>query len=300
MKKIHLLFACIILVACGSAPSESDIQTAIAETQAAQPTRAATASPTATPTQTQSPTITTRPTSKSTPTNTGTRPVIRSIRVTATLRPTRTPTLPWTPSRTPTRWPTRTPRPTLTPSLTPTQTAKSTLAVNLAQTATIEALGILTAPRGDGFYTVGVEILPGKWHSTGTGSGCYWARLDKNQNLLDNHFGTGGGTITIRETDFEVELDDCGRWFFVEGAERELLPDATDPKGDGFYTVGVEIASGTWTSTGTGGSCYWVRLDNKQNILDNHYGNAGGNVRIRATDYEVEFSDCGMWEYLEP
>lgn len=39
---------------------------------------------------------------------------------------------------------------------------------------------------------------------------------------------------------------------------------------------------------------------NFQNILDNHYGMAGGTVTIWASDYEVEFNDCGMWEYLGP
>jgi hypothetical protein len=27
-----------------------------------------------------------------------------------------------------------------------------------------------------------------------TGVHCYWARLDGQQNLLDNHFGNAGGT----------------------------------------------------------------------------------------------------------
>ena len=35
-----------------------------------------------------------------------------------------------------------------------------------------------------------------------------------------------------------------------------------------------------------------------QDMIDNHFGNAGGTMRIRATDYEVELSDRGTWEYL--
>jgi hypothetical protein len=221
------------------------------------------------------------------------------------LLPTDTPTA--TPTVTPTPTPVDSPTPSDTPTITPTPTDTSTptptptvtATPNLAQTATAEAFGVLASPKGDGFYTVGVEIASGKWHSTGTGYSCYWARLDSNQNLLGNHFGSAGGTVTIRATDYEVEFNGCGTWEYVENAEQVLQPDATDPKGDGFYTVGVEIAPGKWHSTGTGDSCYWARLDSNQNLLGNHFGSAGGTVTIRATDYEIEFNDCGEWEYLE-
>ena len=183
---------------------------------------------------------------------------------------------------------------------TPTDTPPPTTTPNLAQTATVEAYGALAAPKGDGFYLVGVDILPGKWHSTGTNDGCYWARYDANQELLGNHFGIAGGTVNVRPTDYEIEFDDCGVWEYVEDAAPVLGPDAAQPKGDGFYTVGVEIAVGRWRSTGTGDSCYWVRLDGKQDILGNHFGKAGGTVTVRATDYEVAFEDCGTWEYLGP
>jgi len=152
-------------------------------------------------------------------------------------------------------------------------------------------------PKGDGLYTVGVEIAPGKWESAGSGTSCYWARLDAYQETLGNHFGIAGGTITILDTDYEVHVKDCGSWQYIEGVERELQSDATEPKGDGFYTVGVEIAPGMWRSTGTSTSCYWARLDDHQNTLDNHFGDAGGTVTILASDYEVSFNDCGAWEY---
>lgn len=73
----------------------------------------------------------------------------------------------------------------------------------------------LTAARGDGFYTVGDEIAPGAWRSTGTGDGCYWERLDADQDILDNHFGDAGGTVTIRSSDYEVHFDDCGAWEYL-------------------------------------------------------------------------------------
>ncbi len=220
--------------------------------------------------------------------------VTRIVEKPVTVTPTSTPINTPTPSDTPTITPTPSNTPTLTPSSTPTATP------DLSQTATIEAFGVLAAPKGSGFYTVGEEILAGKWRSTGSGDGCYWARLDANQNTIGNHFGSAGGTVNIRPTDYEVEFSDCGTWEYVENEVHVLHADASDPKGNGFYTVGIEIIPGRWESTGTGDSCYWARLDSSQNTLDNHFGNAGGSMTVRPTDYEVEFSDCGTWQYAGP
>ncbi|MCA9874837.1 MAG: hypothetical protein KC441_14300 [Anaerolineales bacterium] len=211
-----------------------------------------------------------------------------------TVTPTNTPVNSPTPSSTPTITPTPSNTPTSTPSSTPTATP------DLAQTATIQAYGVLAAPKGSGFFTVGTEILPGKWRSTGSGTGCYWARLDTNQDPIDNHFGLAGGTVNIQPSDYEVEFNDCGTWEYVENETPVLLETAVDPKGDGFYTVGVEIAAGRWESTGTSDDCYWARLDGRQNVLNNHFGNAGGSINIAPSDYEVQFDGCGMWEYVGP
>lgn len=209
-----------------------------------------------------------------------------------TVTPTNTPVNSPTPSSTPTITPTPSNTPTSTPSSTPTATP------DLAQTATIQAYGVLAAPKGSGFFTVGTEILPGKWRSTGSGTGCYWARLDTNQDPIDNHFGLAGGTVNIQPLDYEVEFNDCGTWEYVENETPVLLETAVDPKGDGFYTVGVEIAAGRWESTGTSDDCYWARLDGRQNVLNNHFGNAGGSINIAPSDYEVQFDGCGTWQYV--
>ncbi len=103
--------------------------------------------------------------------------------------------------------------------------------------------------------------------------------------------------MNIRATDYEVEFNDCGTWTYVENEVKVLQENAAEPKGTGFYTVGVEIVPGRWQSTGTGDGCYWARLDGNQNLIDNHFGNAGGTITIGQNDYEVEFNDCGTWEY---
>lgn len=91
----------------------------------------------------------------------------------------------------------------------------------------------------------------------------------------------------------ESQVAECVATVEEQARQAEL----TEPKGDGFYTVGEEIAAGTWESQGTSSDCYWARLDANQELIDNHFGNAGGRVTIRSSDAEVEFSGCGTWEY---
>ncbi len=69
--------------------------------------------------------------------------------------------------------------------------------------------------QSDGFYTVGLEIVPAKWHSTGTGDGCYWERPNESQGVLGNHYGIAGGTVNVQASDYEVHFDDCGTWEYV-------------------------------------------------------------------------------------
>lgn len=76
-----------------------------------------------------------------------------------------------------------------------------------------------------------------------------------------------------------------------------IQAELTADKGDGFYTVGTEIAPGVWESQGSGDSCYWARFDAAGDINDNHFGLAGGRVTIQSSDAEVQFDDCGMWVY---
>jgi hypothetical protein len=112
---------------------------------------------------------------------------------------------------------------------------------------------------------------------------------------------TNTPTITPTPTDTPTPTTpptDTPRPAVAATATAEAWAYLAAPEGDGFYSVGIEIAHGLWQSQGTGGDCYWKRMDSDQDILDNHYGHAGGTVRIRPTDFEVEFDDCGTWEYL--
>ena len=181
----------------------------------------------------------------------------------------------------------------------PTETSLPTQTPEISLTQTAQAFGPLITPKGNGTFTVGVTIAPGRWESQGTFSSCYWERLGGGQNILDNHFGFAGGTVTIQPSDHQVVFNSCGTWEYVEGRPTVLEADATIPKSDGFFTVGIEIATGRWESTGAGGSCYWERRDAFQGVIDNHFGSAGGTVTVQASDYEVNFNGCGTWVYLE-
>ena len=161
----------------------------------------------------------------------------------------------------------------------------------------IEDEGMLVAPKEDGFYRVGEEIAPGLWESTGTGDACNWVVRDKNLGVITNRYSFAGCSIYIPKKAFVVELSEGGRWYYVDGAARELEADAAADKTSGVYTVNVEIQPGKWESTGTGEQCFWSILNGKLGTIKNYYGAAGGVLDIPKRAYEVEFRDCGTWVY---
>ncbi len=134
----------------------------------------------------------------------------------------------WTPIPTQTAYPTYTPNATyttvptiyVTKIVTPTYTATPlyTPTATIPPTATIlptPTKSPLMKDKGDGFYLIGVDIAPGVWRSTGTGSKCYWAVTSKTGDIIDNHYGMSGGTAYIPATGFQVEFSDCGIWVYL-------------------------------------------------------------------------------------
>jgi hypothetical protein len=159
-----------------------------------------------------------------------------------------------------------------------------------------EPLSGIDEPKEDGIFTVGIEISAGIWESQGVETDCYWGVLDQDQDTMKNHYGHAGGTVNIPGNGYEVIFEDCGIWLNVLSiGEREPLPDIDEPKDNGFYTIGIEMSAGTWESQGTADDCYWARLTDNQDTIDNHYGKAGGSVTIQPADYEFITKDCGEW-----
>ncbi|GAB3218895.1 hypothetical protein GCM10027447_00390 [Glycomyces halotolerans] len=67
---------------------------------------------------------------------------------------------------------------------------------------------------GDGIWVVGEEIEPGIYKAQGSGSACYWARLDSLDtfDIINNHFGSAKVTVEIRSSDTAFETSGCGSW----------------------------------------------------------------------------------------
>jgi hypothetical protein len=72
----------------------------------------------------------------------------------------------------------------------------------------------------------------------------------------------------------------------------------TEPKGDGFYLVGEEIASGVWRSEQGEEDCHWARYNDSNVLLGEYPGISGGVIRIRDSDFIVMLDGCGAWTYL--
>jgi hypothetical protein len=70
---------------------------------------------------------------------------------------------------------------------------------------------------GSGEYEVGVDVLPGKYKSSGPDgsnlAGCYWSRNtdDAAHTIIDNNVLKGPGTITIKAGEL-IESRGCAKW----------------------------------------------------------------------------------------
>jgi hypothetical protein len=134
------------------------------------------------PTQTAYPTQTPYPTQTAVPTFAITVVVTEIVTPTFTFTPLFTPTITNTPSKT------SIPTPTLDP---------------------------LKAPKVDGNYLVGVDIAPGIWRNDSNGNDCYWSRLTRTGEIIDNYIGAGKGTTYIAPTDFAFYSERCGTWTYL-------------------------------------------------------------------------------------
>ncbi len=82
----------------------------------------------------------------------------------------------------------------------------------------VESIPKLIQPKSSGVFKVGVDIAPGTWKSMSDATvtqECYWARSDKNGNIIENYFGYGGTTIYIAETDYAFENKACGTLVYL-------------------------------------------------------------------------------------
>ncbi|WP_417364667.1 hypothetical protein [Glutamicibacter arilaitensis] len=113
-----------------------------------------------------------------------------------------------------------------------------------------------TAIKHDGTYRIGSNLKPGLYKSTGSGSSCYWERLDGFSGSFDdiksNYFGSARSYVRILASDKGFSTSECGTWIKAPstGAKSSTISK------DGTYRVGIDIKPGLYKSTNTG-SCYW-------------------------------------------
>jgi hypothetical protein len=158
---------------------------------------------------------------------------------------------------------------------------------------------------GDGTYQVNVTVAPGTYRTRAAATGCYWERLSgfggTFSEIIANDFLNGTAIVTIAPTDVGFRTSGCGRWY------SDLSPiksSPTSPITAGTYFVGatLDVAPGTWQSTG-GNGCYWARLRSFtgtfSDIIANDFGNAPTIVTISPSDVGFETNaGCGQWNKI--
>ena len=66
----------------------------------------------------------------------------------------------------------------------------------------------------EGTYLVGVDIEPGRYRISPVDGNSYWARLDANQEIIDNDISDGATIVIVNE----------GDWALTYSGEIELVP----------------------------------------------------------------------------
>jgi hypothetical protein len=153
----------------------------------------------------------------------------------------------------------------------------------------------------DGDYIVGTDVLAGTYRTREPAFLCYWERLSGFGGTLDEIIanGSGGGyhVITIAAGDAGFSSSGCGTWT----ADLSAVTSSQGPVvEDGIYIVGVDMAAGTWRSTGGVLGCYAARLSGFGGTLDeviaNDISTEGGLIiSIAASDKGFETTGCGTW-----
>ncbi|WP_030748084.1 hypothetical protein [Streptomyces griseus] len=157
---------------------------------------------------------------------------------------------------------------------------------------------------GDGDFEVGSDVEAGLYRSTGNeDAGCYWERAKDAKGELDsilaNDNVTGTAYVEIKKSDKFFKSTGCGTWEAVD-AKATGTP-RSELKGDGgMFKVGVDVAPGTYKSTGNkDAACYWERSKDAghgiDSILANDNVTGTAIVKITAKDGYFKSTGCGDW-----
>ena len=141
----------------------------------------------------------------------------------------------------------------ITVTVTYKRTGYFTRAVTSAATATVAAP---TSTTREGGFQVGVQIAPGTYTSSATGTAgnnCWFERRSDNnygveagalgyQYWYGANFG-GQKVVTIKASDKFFYTEGCGKWTQVTTSLRTTI-------GDGTWVVGKNIKAGVWRTNG--------------------------------------------------
>jgi hypothetical protein len=126
------------------------------------------------------------------------------------------------------------------------------------------------------------QFAPGTYRVEG-----YWARLDANQEIIDNDLVDSGLTLlNVAPTDTYVE---------ISGAAIALVDmPQVDPIGegwtDGTYLIGTDLPAGRYNITPAGSSAYYARLDADRGIIDNNISDGNVIAVVQPGDWALSYT----------
>ncbi|MET7702337.1 hypothetical protein [Streptomyces sp. NPDC005485] len=158
---------------------------------------------------------------------------------------------------------------------------------------------------GDGDFQVGSDVKPGTYRSSGnTDDMCYWERSKdasgEPDSIISNDNVSGTSYVTIKASDKLFKSSGCKDWEAV--AAKPSGTPASTVKGDGgMHRVGVDIAPGTYRSTGNkDDSCYWERTKDAshsvESIAANNNVTGTAVVTVSAGDAYFKTVGCQDWK----
>ncbi|MEU9957532.1 hypothetical protein [Streptomyces sp. NPDC050982] len=159
--------------------------------------------------------------------------------------------------------------------------------------------------QGDGDFEVGTDVKPGTYRTTGnTDALCYWERAKdasgEMDSILANDNVSGTSYVTIPAGDKLFKSSGCKDWEAVD-AKATGTPAALVKGDGGMHRVGVDIAPGTYRSTGnTDDLCYWERTKDAshsmETILANNNVSGTAVVTVATGDAYFKTTGCKDWK----
>jgi hypothetical protein len=150
----------------------------------------------------------------------------------------------------------------------------------------------------DGTFRVPRDVSPGVYHTINRLDDCEWyrwARVGGTTALVGQGIGDDGPAVaTILPGDVQFRSVDCGRWT----AALTGPSIAATQFEQGTFRVGVDIAPGTYATSGPTG-CIWRRLSGftgaPDAVIAQGHPSHPTTVRILPTDQGFYTIHCGQW-----